>query len=151
MKIAIGSDHAGYQAKNLLKEKLTAQGLTIEDFGTHSEDSCDYPDFAGAVAKSVASGEHSYGVLVCGSGIGVSISANKVPGIRALVCHNQDEAELSRQHNNANVICFGARFMEVDQMTDLTLKWLNTEFEGNRHQRRVDKIHQLEKSEGVSS
>jgi ribose 5-phosphate isomerase B len=140
MKIVIGCDHAALELKNVLKKILVDSGHTVDDVGAHTPDSVDYPDIAAQVARRVASGESERGVICCGSGIGVSISANKIPGIRAAVIHSDWEAEMSRRHNDANVACFGAR-QHTAAMAERWLKvFLATEFEGGRHQRRVEKI-----------
>ncbi|MCF7796308.1 MAG: ribose 5-phosphate isomerase B [Lentisphaeria bacterium] len=143
MNLAIGSDHAGFEAKQELIPFLTNEGHTVIDLGCNSADSVDYPDFAVMVAKSVQSGESDLGILICGTGIGMSITANKVLGIRAALCTSIAHAELSRQHNNANILCLGARLQSAQEQMDITLAFLNAEFEGQRHARRVDKIHDL--------
>ena len=146
MKIAIGADHAGFALKEELRAALEAKGLEIVDFGTHSIDSTDYPDYASAVAHAVANGEAERGILVCSTGVGMSIAANKVEGIRAALAFNMDEVELTRRHNDANVLTLGARYNNLHQAGELVDVFLNTPFEGGRHQRRVDKIASLEKS-----
>ncbi len=143
MKIAIGSDHAGFAYKNALAEFLTTEGHSVQDFGTFSTDSVDYPDFAAAAAHAVADGKAEFGVLVCGSGIGVSITANKVRGIRAANCLTDEMAQLARQHNNANVVTVGERLVSVDAAKSIVQTFLATPFEGGRHERRVEKIHSL--------
>jgi ribose 5-phosphate isomerase B len=144
MRIAIGSDHAGFAAKEELKVVLRALGHAPEDVGTSGEASCDYPDFAALVARKVAGGDCERGVLVCGTGIGMSIAANKVAGIRAAVVCDEKTAELSRRHNDANVFCAGARVMPVVKIAEALKVWLQTPFEGGRHVRRVEKIRDLE-------
>lgn len=145
MKIALGSDHAGFEVKMRLAELIGGLGHESVDKGTHSGDSCDYPDYAKAVAESVASGECDSGILVCGTGIGMSMAANKVRGIRAAKVCSEYESEMARQHNNANVLCIGARSMDYDeQIKPIVQVWFATEFEGGRHGRRVDKIMALE-------
>ena len=141
MRIAIGADHAGFEYKEELKKFLVEEGYEVRDCGayTFNKDD-DYPDFALAVGKTVAKGEAERGVLVCGSGIGVSISANKVQGVRAFNCTCKDFAVLSRQHNDTNVICFPGRFLELEDAKEFLKIWLDTEFLGGRHQVRVDKI-----------
>ena len=138
LSIAIGSDHAGFEYKELLKDFLQASQL--RDFGTNSSESADYPDFAHPLALAVESGEFELGILVCGSANGVAITANKHQGIRAAICWNEEIAELSRKHNNANVLCLPARFVSVDLAKAITQKFLNTAFEGGRHAARVCKI-----------
>jgi len=141
--LAIGSDHAGYNAKEKLKGYLKALAI-FKDFGAHSEKSCDYPLIAEAVAKSVASGESEGGILICGSGIGMCIAANKICGIRAAVCNDVNLAKLARSHNDINVICLGSRIIEAEKMENVVKTFLKTPFEGQRHQRRVDEIKRLE-------
>jgi ribose 5-phosphate isomerase B len=140
LAVAIGSDHAGFEYKEMLKAALMADGWQVEDKGTHSLDSVDYPDFAHPVASAVESGTCSFGVLICGSGEGVCITANKHQGIRAALCWNNDVAQLSRQHNNANVICLPARFVSEDAAKEMLQSFINTAFEGGRHENRVNKI-----------
>ncbi len=141
-RIALGSDHAGFTAKEEIKKFLADEGIEFEDLGTHSTDSCDYPEYAHKVAVSVAEGRFPRGILCCGSGIGVSIAANKVKGIRAALCRDPESAKLSRQHNDANVLCIAARMTSVDELKEILTQWLGTEFEGGRHQTRVDKIEE---------
>ncbi|MFN0255353.1 ribose 5-phosphate isomerase B [Pedobacter ureilyticus] len=138
LKLAIGADHAGFEYKEILKEFLSEHEVT--DFGTHSLDSVDYPDFAHPVASAVEKGEADFGVLVCGSGQGVAITANKHQGIRAAVTWLTDIAKLSRQHNNANVICIPARFVSPELAKEMVTAFLETPFEGGRHANRVNKI-----------
>lgn len=140
MKIAVGSDHAGYEMKKFVLSWLERHGYDFEDMGPYSEDSVDYPDYARKVAESVAHGKHEQGILMCGTGIGVSIAANKVPGIRAALACSPEFAALARQHNNANVLCFSARFNDVETAGRILESWFGSEFEGGRHQRRIDKI-----------
>jgi ribose 5-phosphate isomerase B len=140
LPIAIGSDHAGFEYKEMLKATLVADGWQVEDKGTYSLDSVDYPDFAHPVASAVESNECSFGVLICGSGEGVCITANKHKGIRAALCWNNDVAQLSRQHNNANVICLPARFVSENAAKEMIQFFINTAFEGGRHENRVNKI-----------
>ncbi len=140
MKIAIGSDHAGFEHKEVLKEWLTNNGYEVNDFGTHSLDSVDYPDFAHPVADAVEKKEASLGVLLCGSANGVAITANKHQGIRAALCWMEEIAVLARQHNNANVVCIPARYVTQQQAEEILKTFLHTEFEGGRHSRRVEKI-----------
>ena len=138
--IAIGSDHAGFDYKEDLISYLEGKGLPFKDFGTHSKDSVDYPDFAHPVAYSVENGEASFGILLCGSANGVAITANKHKGIRAAICWGEEISKLAREHNNANVICIPARFVregDAEKMVDI---FMHTAFEGGRHERRVEKI-----------
>ena len=144
-KIAIGSDHAGFESKERAKSDLLALGVEVIDKGTHSLDSVDYPDFGAAVARAVASGEVQRGVLICGSGIGVSIAANKIQGARAALCWNEETTRLAREHNDANVLCFGARFIDPEQAARMVRVFLETEFAGERHRRRVEKLSELDK------
>ena len=140
MKIAIGSDHAGYEYKEILKKWLLKKGYELKDFGTHTNESADYPDFAHPVADSVEKNEYELGVLVCGSANGVAITANKHQGIRAAICWNEELASLARLHNNANIVCIPARFISYELAEKITETFLNTPFEGGRHERRVSKI-----------
>ena len=142
MTIAIGSDHAGFELKQLLKQWLEDQGHAVTDFGTHSLDSVDYPDFAHPVATAVESGSASFGLLVCGSGNGVCMTANKHAGIRAALCWTPELAALSRQHNNANILCLPARFISAETALTMAGVFINTAFEGGRHEGRVGKIRQ---------
>ncbi len=143
MTIAIGADHAGYELKQHLGEKLKEAGYKVFDMGTHSTDSVDYPDYAVKACEKVVAGEAAAGILVCGSGIGVSITANKVKGIRAANCLTVEMAELSRKHNNANVLTLGARLVDEHTAEAIVRAFLETEFEGGRHEQRVGKIHSL--------
>jgi len=140
MKIAIGSDHAGFGYKEKIKEFLTTQGHEVQDFGTLSTDSVDYPDFAHPTSAAVEKGEVKFGILICGSGQGVNMTANKHQGVRSALCWNTDLARLSRMHNNANVIALPARFVAAEYAIEMVDVFLNTEFEGGRHQNRVNKI-----------
>lgn len=142
-RIALGADHAGYHAKQALAEHLCQAGYQVHDLGTFSEDSIDYPDVAITVARCVASGEDDLGILLCGSGIGVSIVANKVVGIRAANCCSPEMARLARQHNNANILCMGARLLSINELVAIADAFVHASFEGGRHQRRVEKIHSL--------
>lgn len=139
-KIAIGGDHAGYEYKTRLVEKLESLGHEVEDFGPYSAESADYPDFVHPAMESIEQGKNELGILICGSGNGVNMTANKHQGIRAALCWNSDLAALARQHNNANVICFAERFVSYYYVETMAEIFINTEFEGGRHQRRVDKI-----------
>lgn len=138
LKIAIGADHAGFEYKETLSSFL--KDYEIEDFGTYAVDSVDYPDFAHPVAIAVESGEYKLGILICGSGNGIAITANKHQGIRAAICWNTELASLARKHNNANILCLPARFISIKEAQEITTTFLNTEFEGGRHQNRVNKI-----------
>jgi ribose 5-phosphate isomerase B len=144
MRVIIGADHAGYKAKEALKDELKHLGVDYEDVGAHSEESSDYPDFAKRVADAVSVGEYERGLLVCGTGIGMAMAANKVRGVRAAVCHDVETAMLSREHNNANVLTLGARVLSVEQMKEIVRTFLQTEFIGGRHERRVNKIREIE-------
>jgi ribose 5-phosphate isomerase B len=148
MKVAIGSDHAGLDLKERIKQILTDLKVEFTDFGTNSHDSCDYPDYARKVAESVAKGEHERGLLCCGSGIGVSIVANKVRGVRAALVHDTEAAVLSRQHNDANVLCLPGRTLDVAKAPEIISSWLKEPFEGGRHATRVAKIEQPRQGEG---
>ena len=144
MKIALGADHAGFELKESVKRLLTAKSIQVDDRGTHSAESVDYPDFARAVAEEVARRQADFGILVCGTGIGMSMSANKVAGIRAAKADTEFEVEMARAHNDANVLCMGARVIDTATAEKLVRKFLETRFEGGRHQRRVDKIMAIE-------
>jgi ribose 5-phosphate isomerase B len=145
MRIAIGADHAGFLLKKRLCEFLEKHGHQIDDVGTYSQESCDYPDFAAAVAHRVASGAADRGILICGTGVGMSIAANKVAGIRAALGTTPEEVRLTRQHNDANVLTLGARFIVEQDAEALADIFLNTDFEGGRHERRLAKIAALER------
>jgi ribose 5-phosphate isomerase B len=151
MKIALGSDHAGFELKEKIKQKLQAQGVTVDDRGTHSAASCDYPDYAQAVADEVAAHGADFGILVCGTGIGMSMAANKVPSIRAARVVSESDAELSREHNDANVLTLGARITSDEETFKIIDKWLATPFAGGRHGRRVDKIMAIEHEDETKS
>ncbi|MBX2964986.1 MAG: ribose 5-phosphate isomerase B [Cyclobacteriaceae bacterium] len=140
MKIAIGSDHAGFERKEALKKWLADKGYDVQDFGTHSSASVDYPDFAHPVAEAVEKNDGVLGVLLCGSANGVAITANKHQGIRAALCWTDEIAALARQHNNANIVCIPARFVTADHAEKILDTFLHTGFEGGRHERRVEKI-----------
>ena len=145
MKIAVGNDHAGYEAKLEVKEQLQAMGHEIIDLGAQSTASTDYPDYAHAVARAVASGKVERGILMCGTGIGVCIAANKVPGIRAALPYDEETAALSRRHNDANVLCLGGRTMSSELRAAMVKTWLETPFEGGeRHARRVSKMEKID-------
>lgn len=138
MKIAIGSDHAGYELKEFLKEKL--EGIEFIDVGTKSEESCDYPDYAHPVAEKVENKSVDFGILICGSGNGISMAANKHKGIRAALSWKKEIAELARRHNNANIVSLPARYISKEEALEIVKTFLKTPFEGGRHQRRVEKI-----------
>ena len=144
MKIAIGADHAGYEEKENIKKTLDEIGVEYTDLGTNSPDSVDYPDFARKVAESVANGDYEQGLLFCGSGTGMAISANKVRGIRAAVAWNAETATLARQHNNANVLAIGARTSPAGTIPEIVKAWFAADFEGGRHADRVSKITEIE-------
>ena len=137
LKIAIGADHAGFDYKQGIIEGLQAK---VEDFGTYSSDSVDYPDFAHPVALAVENGEYDFGILICGSGNGVAITANKHQGIRAAICWNEELAERARSHNNANILCIPARYISLEEANKIVEVFFSTEFEGGRHANRVNKI-----------
>lgn len=140
MKIIIGSDHAGFELKEALKGSFDG----MVDAGTYSEDSVDYPDFAARVARAVSSGEFERGILICGSGVGMSIVANKFPGVRAALCTDTDTARMSRMHNDANILVLAGRRTDVETALAIVRVWLDSEFEGGRHKRRLDKIKNIE-------
>ena len=146
MRIALASDHAGYAEKERLKEVLIELGVEFDDLGTSSEASVDYPDYARKVAEQVAQGQVEQGVLVCGSGTGMAITANKVPGVRAAVAWSEEVARLARQHNNANVLAIGARTTPEGDIPKILRAWFTTDFEGGRHAARVQKISDVENS-----
>ncbi|HEX4147453.1 MAG TPA: ribose 5-phosphate isomerase B [Pirellulales bacterium] len=151
MRIAVGSDHRGFAVKERIIELLKRQHQDVVDAGTHSCDSVDYPDIAAIVAEQVSTGQVESGILICGTGIGMCITANKFPNVRAAPCHDDLSAEMSRRHNNLNILCLSADMLGeklIDRMVEI---WLKTEFEGGRHARRVDKIAQLEKRFGQAS
>ncbi|MHC1684422.1 MAG: ribose 5-phosphate isomerase B [Clostridiaceae bacterium] len=143
--IALGADHGGYELKEAIKKELEQKGIEYKDLGTYSKESIDYPEFALAVAESVASKECDNGIICCGTGIGVSIVANKVPGVRAAVVGDVFSARATKQHNNTNVICLGARVTGEGLALLLVEEWLNAKFEGGRHQNRIDMITEVEK------
>ena len=144
MKIAAAADHAGWKDKVWLVERLKSLGHEVVDFGTDSEESCDYPDYAAKAARAVAEGTCHKGVLVCGTGIGMAMAANKVKGIRAAACESVAAARYSRSHNDANVLCVASRFSSREVIREIVDVWLATDFEGGRHERRVAKIMALE-------
>ena len=140
MKIAIGCDHAAFDEKNNLITYLENKNFLVKDFGCLSNDSVDYPDYARIVAKEIQNNNYDFGILICGSGIGISIAANRHRGIRAALCTSEFHAEMSRKHNDANIIALGARITPIDEMFSIISKFLDTEFEGGRHQNRIEKI-----------
>lgn len=142
--IALGCDHGGYAIKEAVKKYLEENSIEFKDFGCYSEESVDYPIYAKKVAQAVASGECEKGILCCGTGIGISIAANKVKGIRAAVVTNEFCAEMTRRHNNANILCMGGKVIDKETAVKLVDIFLHTEFEGGRHQRRIDQIAQIE-------
>lgn len=142
-KIALGADHAGFELKEQIAEYLKENGYEVKDFGAYSTDSIDYPDPAYSTAKSVSEHSSDEGILICGTGIGMSMVANKLPGVRAALCNSVETAQLSKKHNNANLLCLGARVEHTDSVEKIVDEWLNTKFEQGRHERRVDKIHSL--------
>ena len=148
MRIAIGADHAGYELKELIKQTLDELRTPYRDFGADSDESVDYPDYAAKVGRAVAAGEFDRGILICGTGIGMAIAANKFPGVRAAPCSDEVTAEISRRHNNLNVLCLSADMLSPRAVERMVEVWLSTPFEGGRHERRVEKIHQLEKQTG---
>lgn len=144
MKIGIGNDHAALEMKLQIKEFLEEMGHEVVDYGTHTSESCDYPVYGAKVAKAVAFGEVEQGILICGTGVGISLAANKVKGIRCVVCSEPYTAKLSKQHNNSNILAFGARVIGIEMAKMIVTEWLNAEFLGGRHQERVDMIMALE-------
>ena len=144
MKIGIGNDHAGVEMKQEIKTYLESKGHEVINFGTDTSDSCDYPVYGQKVAEAVASGQVEEGVLICGTGIGISLAANKVPGIRAAVCSEPVSARLAKQHNDANIIAFGARIVGLEEAKAIVDAFFDAEFEGGRHQRRIDLITAVE-------
>ena len=145
MRLVLGADHGGYSLKERLKAALAEWGYACTDIGTHSETSVDYPDIARQVVAALHSGQAERGILVCGTGIGMSMVANKYPGIRAALCHDEFTARMSREHNDANVLVLGGRVLNEDSARRILRVWLDTEFAGERHSRRVEKIAQIEK------
>ncbi len=143
--LAIGSDHGGFELKNHVMKHLDELGIEYKDYGCYDENSVDYPDIAKAVGEDVASGECERGILICGTGIGISIAANKIKGIRAALCSDVYSAKMTKEHNNANIICMGGRVIGRELAFMIVDTWLGAEFQGGRHQARIDKIHALEK------
>lgn len=145
MKIVIGNDHVALEMKLQIKEYLEQKGIEVIDVGTDSPERCDYPVYGEKAAKMVVSGEADCGILICGTGIGISLSANKINGIRACVCSEPYSARLSKQHNNTNILAFGARVIGIELAKMIVDEWLNASFEGGRHQRRIDMLNEIEK------
>ena len=145
MRVAIGADHAGYELKEIIKHTLDELRVPYKDFGTESDESVDYPDYAAKVGKGVAAGEFDRGILVCGTGIGMALAANKIAGVRAAPVVDLESARLARSHNDANVLAIGARVTPPERALDLVRLFLKTEFEGGRHERRLQKVAALEK------
>lgn len=143
MKIGIGSDHGGYELKESIKEYLTEEGIQFIDYGTNSLESVDYPDYGRAVAEAVINKEVDKGILICGTGIGISITANRIKGIRCALCTDSYSAKMSRMHNNANILALGGRVLGVGLALDIVKTFLDTEFEGGRHERRINKIDDI--------
>ena len=144
MKLVIGSDHGGIHLKEVLKQHLAERGIEVSDAGTYTEESCDYPDIAEKVCREITDGNAERGILVCGTGIGMSMAANKVKGIRAALCGDVFSATMSREHNNANIICLGERVLGPGLAACILDAWLDTDFAGGRHERRVNKIMAVE-------
>lgn len=144
MKLAIGSDHGGVELKAYIIDYLNTQGIDTVDVGTNSDASVDYPTYGRAVAEAIISGECDRGIAICGTGVGISIVVNKFPGIRGSLCTNEYMAEMTRRHNNSNVLVLGARVLGVDLALNIVKTWIATEFEGGRHQRRLDMITEIE-------
>ena len=143
MKLVVGSDHAAYELKEAIKAKLISEGHEVIDVGCDSTESVDYPKYGHAVGRTVASGEAERGIAVCGSGIGISIACNKVPGIRAALCTSVEMAEMCRRHNNANVVCMGARMISQELAFDIIDTWMTTDFEAGKHLRRINEIEDI--------
>lgn len=140
MKIAFGGDHAGFDYKKELIDLLNSQGVTTKDFGPYGSDSCDYPDFVHPVATAIEEGEFDFGIIICGSGNGIAMTVNKHQGVRCALAWNTDVAELARSHNDANMLSLPARFISLNEAKEIAQSFIHTDFEGGRHQRRVDKI-----------
>lgn len=146
MRIYVGSDHAGYALKERIKRTLLDLGYEVVDAGTHSEEPVDYPDYAARVAQAVAAGDASFGILVCGTGLGMEIAANKVPGVRAVAVSDPEMARMARRHNDANILALPGRYIDESRAAEVVKAFLETPFEGGRHQRRIDKISLIEQS-----
>ena len=151
MKIAIANDHAAVELKNEVKKYLESLGHTVVDYGTNTSESVDYPKYGQKVALSIVNKENDCGVLICGTGIGISLSANKVDGIRAAVCSEPYSARLSKEHNNSNIIAFGARVVGVDMAKNIVKEWLDAEYQGGRHEKRLELITKIENNEDLNS
>ncbi|KGK86625.1 ribose 5-phosphate isomerase [Desulfosporosinus sp. HMP52] len=149
MKVALGADHGGYELKEAIRKHLQAQEIEVFDFGTHSNDSVDYPKYGFAVGSAIIKGEADLGIVVCGTGLGISMAANKIPGIRAALCSETFSARMAREHNNANVLALGARVIGMGLALDIVDIFLKTEFSGGRHALRVDLISNIERGEMV--
>lgn len=147
MRVYLGSDHAGYELKEQVRDVLRDLGHEVIDIGPYSEESVDYPDYAERVGRAVAAGEAPFGVLICGTGLGMAIAANKVPGVRAIQASDPEMARMARLHNNANILTLPGRYIDKEQAAEVLSVFLSTEFEGGRHQRRVDKIGAIEQSQ----
>lgn len=147
MKIGIGNDHAAVDMKFEIKEYLETKGYEVVNFGTDKKESCNYPEFGEAVAKAVAEGEADLGILICGTGVGISLAANKIKGIRAVVCSEPVTARLSKEHNNTNVLAFGARIVGMEMAKSIVDAWLDAKFQGGRHQTRIDMITAIEENQ----
>jgi len=145
MKIALGSDHGGLNLKKQIIMHLKSKNIEMKDFGTYTEDSCDYPDYALEVAEAVVAEKFELGILICGTGIGIGIAANKVPGIRAALCNDTFSAHAAREHNNANILTLGERVVGAGLALDIVDVFINAKFQGERHQKRIDKITEIEK------
>lgn len=144
MRIGIGNDHAAVEMKNEVMDYLKEKGLEVVNYGTDTQESCNYPEYGEKVGRAVVSGEVDLGILICGTGVGISLAANKVKGVRAVVCSEPYSAKLSRQHNNTNILAFGARVVGIEMAKMIIDEWLNAEFMGGRHQTRVDMIMAIE-------
>ncbi len=144
MKIAIGNDHAAVEMKNEIMEFVKQMGHEVENFGTDTNESCNYPQFGETVGQAVVNQDFDCGILICGTGVGISIAANKVNGVRAAVCSDVTTARLVKEHNNANIIAFGARIVGIELAKDIVKAYLEAEFAGDRHQKRIDMIHEIE-------
>lgn len=151
MRIGIGNDHVAIELKNTIKERLEQQGYEVVDFGTNSPERFDYPISGFKVGKAVASGDVDLGVLICGTGVGISLAANKVHGIRACVCSDPYSAKLSREHNNTNIIAFGARVVGPELAKLIVDEWLGATFQGGRHQRRIDMLAEIEETQNLTA
>ena len=147
MKIGIGNDHAAVDMKFEIKEYLETKGYEVVNFGTDKKESCNYPEFGEAVAKAVAEGEADLGILICGTGVGISLAANKVKGLRAVVCSEPVTARLSKEHNNTNILAFGARIVGMEMAKSIVDAWLDAKFQGGRHQTRIDMITAIEENQ----